>query len=127
MPDPWETRPDRQVLGRTGEDLAVAAYAALGYACVERRWRVGVGELDLVLRRDRVLVFCEVKTRRGSGWGRPEEAVTRRRLARLRTVARRYLAERPPRGVDVFRFDVAAVEVEAGRGEVRIRLLQGVG
>lgn len=127
MPETHPETPDRQGLGRIGEELAASAYAALGYVCVERRWRVAVGELDLVLRRGRTLVFCEVKTRRGRGWGRPEESVTRRRLARMRGVARRYLAERPPRGIAVFRFDVAAVEIAAARGEVSIRLLEGVG
>ena len=118
---------DRQALGRCGEDLAASAYAALGYACVARRWRVGRGELDLVLRRAGVLVFCEVKTRRGEGWGRPEEAVGRARLRRMRALARAFLAACPQSGVGEYRFDVAAVDVDGPAGEVRVRLLAGVG
>jgi len=118
---------DRQALGRCGEDLAASAYAALGYQCIARRWRVGRGELDLVLRRDEVLVFCEVKTRRGCGWGRPEESVTPRRLQRMRTVARSFLAGHPNPGVREYRFDVAAVLVDGPRREVRVQLITGVG
>ncbi len=117
---------DRQTLGRCGEDLALSAYTALGYDCLARRWRVGRGELDLVLRRGEVLVFCEVKTRRGTGYGRPEESVTAARLQRMRRVAREFLAAHPCRGVQEYRFDVAAVLVDGWREEVRVQLLTGV-
>ena len=117
---------DRQSLGRCGEDLALASYAALGYVCIARRWRKARGELDLVLRRESVLVFCEVKTRRGTEWGRPEESVTRRRLQRIRGVARLFLADQAPSGIREYRFDVAAVLVDVRSEEVRVRLLTGV-
>lgn len=119
--------PDRQTLGRLGEDAAVLAYAAQGLHVAARRWRRAEGELDLVLRGGDLLVFCEVKTRRGDRCGRPEEAVGPARLIRLRRLARRYLAEEPPRGVSTFRFDVAAVELAPDGGELRVRLLRGVG
>lgn len=117
---------DRQALGRCGEDLALSAYAALGYACLARRWRTRRGELDLVLRRGGVLVFCEVKTRRGLGFGRPEESVSAARLRRMRTVARAFLAEHAPAGVREYRFDVAAVLVDGRREEVRVQLWTGI-
>lgn len=117
---------DRQTLGRLGEEAAVVAYAAAGLQVAARRWRRAEGELDLVLRRDDLLVFCEVKARRGRRCGRPEEAVGPRRLARLRLVARRYLMEESPRGVQRFRFDVAAVEFVPDGGGLSVRLLRGV-
>jgi len=116
----------RQDLGRWGEEVAVLAYALEGYACVARRWRRAVGELDLVLRRDGILVFAEVKTRRGLAFGRPEEAVDARRLGRMRHVARHYLHEETPRGIDEYRFDVVAVEVGPGAGRLQVRILPGV-
>lgn len=115
-----------QSLGHAGEDLAAAAYVTLGYEVVARRWRVAVGELDLVLRRDDVLVFCEVKTRRGDRCGRPEESVGRRRLVRLRETARRFLAEHAFRGVREYRFDVAAVTVRPRRRTVAVEIIEGV-
>ena len=124
---PDRQTPDRQTLGRLGEDAAVLAYAAAGLRPVARRWRRAEGELDLVLRRDDLLVFCEVKARRGRRCGLPEEAVGPRRLARLRRVVRRYLHEEPPRGVQHFRFDVAAVEFAPDGGGLSVRLLRGVG
>ena len=121
MPD-W----DRQRLGRCGEIIAAGAYEALGYDCVARRWRTARGEIDLVLRRGDVLVFCEVKTRRGDACGSPEESVTPARLHRLRTVAREFLAAQAVTGVGVYRFDVVAVEVDERRCGVRVRILQNV-
>ena len=117
---------DRQIIGRCGEDLAASAYAALGFSCVARRWRNAAGELDLVLRCGEVLVFCEVKTRRGTACGRPEESVTAARVQRIRKVARSFLGDHPVAGVAEYRFDVAAVEVNEALGEIRVRLLRGV-
>src|SRR5262245_40825910 len=59
----------RRVLGTRGEAAVARWYGARGYAVVDRNWRVREGEIDLVLRRGRLLVFCEVKTRRGDAFG----------------------------------------------------------
>ena len=67
-------------LGASGEDLAAGWYAAQGYEVVARNWRCREGELDLVVARGRAVVFCEVKTRRGHGFGLPAEAVKQRRM-----------------------------------------------
>ena len=75
-----------------------------------RNWRCPQGELDLVLRdTDGTLVFCEVKTRSGTGFGEPSEAVGARKARTLRVLACRWLAEhRPPGGGDL-RFDVVSI------------------
>lgn len=65
----------RARLGRSGEDLAAAYYRRRGYDVLDRNYRCAGGELDLVLRRGRVVVFCEVKTRSGDRYGTPIEAV----------------------------------------------------
>lgn len=75
---------------------------------VARNWRVREGEIDIVARRDATVVFCEVKTRRGDGFGLPSEAVTPRKQGRLRKLAVMWLAENAIRS-DVVRFDVASV------------------
>ena len=104
----------RRVVGDAGEDAVAECYAAAGYTVLARNWRVRTGELDLVARRGSVIVFCEVKTRRGSRVGEPFEAVTARKQARIRGLAREWLKATGQRG-DVLRFDVASVR-PSGRG-----------
>jgi putative endonuclease len=102
-------------LGAKGEDLAVAWYTSRGYRVLGRNWRCREGELDLVVSRDGCVVFCEVKTRRGTGFGLPAEAVTGEKQRRLRRLATRWLGERPAsaRFAEV-RFDVACVTLTTG-------------
>ena len=66
----------------------------LGYQVIERNWRCREGELDLVLERGRVVVFCEVKTRRSDRFGAPVEAITHKKRRRLRVLAAKWLDER---------------------------------
>jgi putative endonuclease len=79
---------------------------------VARNWRSRSGEIDLIARRGRLLVVCEVKTRSSTAYGSPAEAVTPVKRRRLRRLAAEWLAASGTRGVDV-RFDVAAVLGEA--------------
>jgi putative endonuclease len=117
---------DRPTLGRLGEALARLYYEAEGYRVLATRWRTREGELDLVVRRGRVLVFVEVKTRRGDSCGGPAAAVTPRKLRRLRRVARHYLDGEGAAGADRFRFDVAALSLRRDGCGCRLDLLTGV-
>ena len=101
-------RDPRHRLGARGEDLVAAWYADRGATVVDRNWRVRAGELDLVVDVGGVLVFCEVKTRSGTGFGSPFEAVTAVKQRRLRALGAQWLAAHPGRWRGV-RFDVAAV------------------
>jgi putative endonuclease len=112
----------RPALGRAGEDAAAAFYARNGFTIVERNWRCSAGEIDLIVRRGSLLVFCEVKTRSSVTRGLPSEAVDWRKQARLRRLAGRWLAERRPRARDL-RFDVVAVEGDSSG--LRMTLLPG--
>jgi len=71
-------------------------------------WIAGC-ELDLVARRGRSLVFCEVKSKAGAGFGDPVEMVTAVKAARLRRAAEAWLAAHPDCGGCEVRFDVVAV------------------
>jgi putative endonuclease len=107
----------RSKLGRRGEDAACDLYRRLGFRIVERNYRAGRGEIDLVVRRGDTVVFCEVKTRRTDQWGVPAEAVDRAKQARLRKLAAAWLAERRPGCVEV-RFDVVSVIVRGDLPDV---------
>ena len=98
----------RRATGTAGEDAAAAWYVARGYEVVDRNWRCRDGELDLIVRHGRTVVFCEVKARGSTRFGAPVEAVTRSKQARLRRLAARWLDDAPFRPLDL-RFDVAAV------------------
>jgi putative endonuclease len=99
-----------QRTGVRGEDRAASWYEAAGYRVVARNWRCREGEIDLIATRGDTLVICEVKARSSLAYGHPAEAVTPAKQRRLRTLARRWLAEaKLPGPIDVVRFDVAAV------------------
>jgi len=76
---------------------------------VARNWRSRQGEIDLILRKGRDLVFCEVKTRSSSVFGEPFEAVTRTKQSRLRRLAAEWLRTASRREEYDVRFDVASV------------------
>ena len=99
---------DRDEVWRAGEEAAWAVYRAQGFRLLARNWRCRVGELDLVLARGDLVVFCEVKAR--AGRGAPFESVTRAKARKVRTVAAAFLATARP-SAGSFRFDVASVSL----------------
>jgi putative endonuclease len=107
----------RQRLGRAAEELAARRLGARGFRIVERNSRTRIGELDLVALDGDALVFVEVKAGRlgaRAGPERPVLAVGRRKQARLRRLAREWLADRRgPSGVRALRFDVVGVTFDA--------------
>jgi len=98
----------RQALGLEGETRACHALEALGYRVLARRYRTRHGELDIVARKDGIVVFVEVKTRRGCAFGDPAAAVTWQKQRRLVTMATDFLARRRLESAAV-RFDVVSV------------------
>ena len=112
MPTPQRSQPTdhRSALGCYGERVAVRALTDAGLLVLDRNWRCRDGELDVVARDGDALVFCEVKTRRGTGFGSPAEAVTPAKRRRLRLLARAWLAEHDHHAPDL-RFDVVGVHV----------------
>ncbi len=112
----------RQRRARRGEALAALFLRLKGYRIEARNWRCPLGEIDIVARDRRTLVFVEVKTRTGATAGTPEEAVDERKRRRLALLARSFLTrvrgEPPP-----CRFDVIAVDLS--RALPRVRHLRG--
>jgi putative endonuclease len=115
----------RVALGRYGEELVARYLREQGMEVVERNWRCEHGEIDIVARDGPVLVVCEVKTRSGTAFGDPVEAVTVAKALRLRRLTRAYLRERGGHPGPV-RVDVVGVLCEGGRPPV-LRHVRGVG
>ena len=115
----------RRALGVYGEAYAAQHLVEQGMVLLDRNWRCGAGEIDLVLRDDRVLVVCEVKTRSSTAFGSPLEGVTTRKAARLRRLAARWLAQHPLHP-DHVRIDIVGVLVPPG-GAPQVDHVRGVG
>lgn len=81
----------RKELGQKGEKAAQMFLVERGYEILETNWKCSYGEVDIIARDGDVLVFCEVKTRRTTTAGIPEEAVTRQKRARYIKMARLYV------------------------------------
>ena len=99
----------RRALGLAGEQAAADWYLERGYEPVVRNWRCRDGEIDLIVRRGREFVFCEVKARTTTAFGAPAEAVGRAKQVRLRRLAARWIQEAAPVRPTGVRFDVVSV------------------
>ncbi|GIE93617.1 YraN family protein [Paractinoplanes rishiriensis] len=99
---------ERRAVGAYGERVAAEHLQDLGLVVLDRNWRCPDGELDLVLRDGDAIVFCEVKTRRGTGFGTPAESIGPRKVRKLRQLANRWLAGSGLRAREL-RFDVVEV------------------
>lgn len=110
-------------LGRRGEEIAAQALVRRGYRIVDRNWRCPAGEVDIVARDGPVWAFVEVRTRRGTRFGTPEESITSVKQARMIDVALSYLAEHEMGPVD-WRLDLVAVELDRAGHLVRVEVLE---
>ncbi len=113
-----------QAVGQHGEDLAEAYVREAGWTVLDRNWRGARGELDLVALDGEELVAVEVKTRRSAAYGHPAEAVTPRKLARIRGLTVEWLRAHDSRPASV-RVDVIAITLPPG-GAPRLEHLVGV-
>ena len=114
----------KDALGRRGEAIAARHLVEAGLNIVERNWRCVQGEIDLVARDRGELVFVEVKTRSSVAFGHPLEAITPRKLARLRRLAGAWCLAHPEETGDI-RIDAVAVIVPR-EGQIEIDHLERV-
>lgn len=88
--------------GKQGEDIAVETLRTKGYVILERNWRNKFGEIDIIAKKDGVLVFVEVKTKIGELFGLPEEMVGKQKLQKIRHMATIYMnGKETPCRIDV--------------------------
>src|SRR5579872_3549398 len=103
-------RPDKIAAFRTGisaESRAAAFLLAKGYRIVARRWKSPLGEIDIVARRRRVLVFVEVKAR--ATLDDAAESVSPRQRRRIAAAAEIWLAQNPDESIQDIRFDAMLI------------------
>ena len=106
-------------LGLDGEDYAARYLVGAGFTIVHRNWRCDEGEIDILAAEAGELVVVEVKTRSGTTYGAPYEAVDWRKAAKLRGLGARWLRENQWRGRGV-RFDVISILMpKHGRTELQ--------
>lgn len=106
-------KPTKLQTGNQGEQLAVEYLQANGYEVLARNWRFAKAELDVVCQKDGITVFVEVKTRRGTAFGLPEEGVTISKQKHLSRAANAYIVQH-----DVYtdvRFDILAIMLVKGK------------
>jgi putative endonuclease len=95
----------KDLLGREGEQAAVKYLEGCGFRILDRNWRCADGEIDIVAVERHTFVVCEVKTRSGTRYGTPLDAVGRAKRARLRRLAAQWLSAHGVR-FDQIRIDV---------------------
>ena len=99
----------RHERGRLGEQFAIDYFRARSYLLCAQRYRTSEGEVDLIVQRDHLLVFVEVKTRTSDAFGNALEAVNSLKLHRLLKVAEAYRHRYNWRGL--WRIDVVTVQL----------------
>jgi putative endonuclease len=98
--------------GRSGERMAEEYLVSKGFAVLHRNWRAAHKEIDLITLDNGELVFVEIKTRGGTAYGFPEEAVTLGKQTHLRAAAEVFLERHPQ--YRYARFDVVSIMMRNG-------------
>lgn len=103
----------RQNFGHWGEEKAAAFLSELGYDVLERNYRTGHSEVDLIACKDGCLSFVEVKTRSSRDFGLAEDAITPQKMAALERAVYAFLEAHPDLPQD-WQIDLIVVETSTG-------------
>ena len=106
---------EKQVRGALGEQAAVDYLRRNGFMIVERNYRIGRSEVDIIATRYDELHFVEVKTRKFSSMTAPEEAITEQKMRAMRRAASAYMAQH--HSMLEPRFSLIAIDVVGDRVE----------
>ncbi|MFH2047987.1 MAG: YraN family protein [bacterium] len=97
---------DKRVkIGREYEQLAAKFYKDNGFIILESNWQASHREIDLIVQKDKLIVFVEVKSTSSKKYGHPAERVDKRKQENLIKAAQKYLQEKEITDYDL-RFDV---------------------
>ncbi len=114
-------------IGRVGESLARLHLEGKGYRTIDANYRCRWGEVDLIAMDGPTWVFVEVRTRRGSDFGSPEESLTSAKARRLSMTAQDFLERRALISDDIlWRIDLVAIRLGLGQRVLDIQHLENV-
>jgi putative endonuclease len=113
----------RRELGNTGEKLARDFLKKKGYKLREANYRCREGEIDIVAEKKGCLIFVEVRTKTGTGFGSPEESVTFAKKEKIIASALTYMSEHQNLP-EFWRIDFVAVELNRNGKATRIELIE---
>ena len=108
--EPGEKKDGRKGLGQAGERMAEVFLQKQGYRILERNYQTPYGEIDLIAREAREIVFIEVRTRRGTGFGTPIESLTRNKISHWEKSVSSYL-QKSGEFDQPIRFDFVGVDL----------------
>jgi len=113
----------RKEIGAIGENLATDYLKKHGYKIIQRNFRCREGEIDIIAQKGDCLVFVEVRTKRNTAFGTPEESVTLSKREKLISLANAYLQayDKPPQS---WRIDVVAVELGPNKKVLRLEHIE---
>ncbi len=116
-------------LGKLGEDRASEYLIKNGYKILERNYLTRFGEIDLVVSKNNVLSFVEVKLKRGDDFGTPEEMIGENKLAQVERMANFYLMTKPEmqKKFDSFSVDAVCIVLNEDEEIERINLYENIG
>jgi len=103
-------------LGKKGESIAITFLESNGYVILEKNWRFGQAEADVICKKGKELIFVEVKTRGTDKFGYPEKAVTKQKQSQYRYLAEAYI-QKNKINMDI-RFDIIAIVTKVPEPEV---------
>lgn len=109
-------------VGRRGEAIALQHLLEKGCELVLRNFSTRFGEIDLIMRDKDIMVFVEVKTKKGLGWGSPEEMFTRNKMERVKRMATVYLKGREEK----CRIDMVAVVLDQSDEPISVKHYRNV-
>ena len=108
---------EHNIIGTDGENKATAYLEDSGYVILDRNWRYGKGEIDIICSKGEFIVFVEVKTRSTDYFGQPEEAVDKKKKNFLIKAADAYVTQKNiPQEV---RYDIISVILSQNKHSVR--------
>lgn len=111
-------------LGKWGEQQAAAFLIKKNFKLIDKNWRCRPNEIDLIMSDGDEIVFVEVKTRSGIGFGYPEESITEKKIASLNEACRQYIDQKD---IDKnWRLDIVSIIGNENLGIQNIRHIQGL-
>jgi putative endonuclease len=114
----------RKTFGASAERVAALHLEQHGYRILARNVRTRYGEIDLIAKDADGIAFVEVKARRGTSHGTPEEAVTPRKQLKLVQLADAFIAENEIFSAQAWRIDVVAIELDRSGKLIRLDVIK---